>query len=195
MEIIHISASKLKVMLTREDLEEFGLDAETLDYADGETRELFGALLSHVKDAADFQTDGYRLLVRMFPSRDGGCELFLTRIADLPLEESLHAAERPEPALDAFGFETLEELISVCRRLHGLGFCKKSSAYRSDEHRFYLLLEQARASKKEKSERISPLAFLCEYGKAEAVDSVLELLFEHGTLICEDNAVERLGVL
>ena len=194
MEIIHISESKLKVMLTQEDLEDFGIDAQALDYNDVETKELFGALLSHIKDTADFNTDGYRLLVRLFPSRDGSCELFLSRIdafAPPQTEPSLEA----DPHFEAFRFDSIDALLAVCRRLRAVGFDRPSTAYMSDGHRFYLLLEQENPSKHKKSDGISPTAFLCEYGKAESDEGLLGFLLEHGRLLCTQSAVERLGVL
>ena len=193
MEIIQISEGKLKVMLTKADLEEFDLDAQTLDYADSETKELFSALLAHIKETVGFQTDGYRVLVRLFPSRDGGCELFLTRIRDFYSEEDETETEQTHP--QAFGFERIEDLLTVCRRLRAIGYPHASSAYISDAHRFYLFLENPARSLDEKSAGISPYAFLSEYGKAESAEGLRGFLFEHGRLLCEQDAVERLGVL
>lgn len=192
MEIINISESKIKVMLTQEDLEEFGLDAQTLDYRDGETKELFHALLSHIKEAVGFHTDGYRVLVRLFPSRDGGCELFLTRLDAFSSDFEECDVDESEPKLEVFGFDTMESLLTVCHRLRTVGYCRASSAYISDDHRFYLFLEQG---KKEKSARISPHAFLLEYGKAESAEGLRGFLLEHGRTICERDAVEQLGAL
>ena len=83
MEIIQISESKLKLTLAREDLAEFDLDAEDLDYSKTDTKRMFWDILSRVKRNVGFETDGYRVLVQLFPSRDGGCEMFITKFADL----------------------------------------------------------------------------------------------------------------
>lgn len=190
MEIIQISEGKLKVMLTKADLEEFDLDAQTLDYADSETKELFSALLAHIKETVGFRTDGYRVLVRFFPSRDGGCELFLSRIPDFYVGEEELEEEQTRPQV--FVFERIEDLLTVCRRLRAIGYPHASSAYISDAHRFYLFVDRPAH---EKSAGISPYAFLGEYGKAESPDCLLSFLFEHGRVLCEQNAVEQLGIL
>ena len=56
MELIRISDCKLKIMLTQEDLDEFDLRADELDYADGSTRSMFRCLLHRVQRLTDFDT-------------------------------------------------------------------------------------------------------------------------------------------
>ena len=63
MEIIMISESKLKVMLTSEDLQAFELEAEDLDYGNTETKRMFWDVLGRAKNSVGFDTDGQRVLV------------------------------------------------------------------------------------------------------------------------------------
>jgi len=49
MEFILIGEDKIKVMLTEEDLEEFDLAADELDYANTETKRMFWDVLSRAK--------------------------------------------------------------------------------------------------------------------------------------------------
>ena len=210
MEIIMISENKLKLMLTRQELEEFDLEAEELDYSKTETKRMFWDILNRLKRNVGFQTDGYRVLVQIFPSRDGGCEMFITKIADLcyhPTQDNdANSSEESEPLLHykpshhmggkgspgTFGFEQLEWLITVCRRLIGIGYAGKSSAYISDDRRFYLFLEGLDPT------GFLPLdeySFIAEYGSSENVEALQDFLCEHGQLLCERDAVEQLGVL
>lgn len=211
MEIIMISESKLKLMLAREDLAEFDLDAEELDYSKTETKRMFWDILNRLKRNVGFQTDGCRVLVQLFPSRDGGCEMFITKFADLRYhpeqERSQESTESGAPLLHykpshrsgggkgkpgAFGFEHLEWMITVCRRLMGIGYAGKSSAYISDDHRFFLFLEGLDPTGYLPLDEYS---FIAEYGSTENVEALQGFLCEHGKLLCERDAVEKLGVL
>ena len=49
MEIIMISDCKLKVMLGEDDLKQFEIKAEQLDYSNTETKRMFWDLLSRAK--------------------------------------------------------------------------------------------------------------------------------------------------
>ena len=207
MEMIPISESKLKVMLSRKDLEEYELDTEQLDYGNRETRLLFREILESVKEEIGFDTDGYRVLVQLFPSRDGGCEMFITKIGSIHCEREterekgegalLHYKPSHRPTQNkgspgAFGFEQLEWMITVCRRLLGIGYTGRSTAYISDDRRFYLFLEGLDPTGYLPLDEYS---FIAEYGKAENVEALHAFLSEHGHVLCEGEAVERLGVL
>ena len=75
-----ISDNKLKVMLCQEDLKHFELKAEELDYSNTETKRMFWDVLSQAKHQTGFDTDGQRVLVQLYPSKEGGCEMFVTKI-------------------------------------------------------------------------------------------------------------------
>ena len=83
MEIIMISDSKIKVMLSADDLKGFDLDTASLDYSNTETKRMFWDILSRAKHSIGFDTDGHRVLVQLYPSRCGGCEMFVTRLSCL----------------------------------------------------------------------------------------------------------------
>ena len=210
MEIIMISDSKLKLMLAREDLAEFDLEADELDYSKSETKQMLWDILSDLREQVGFRTDGCRVLVQLFPSRDGGCEMFISKIADfcycaeertdteheilLPMLhcKSAHRSAACQGKVGVFAFDRLEWMITVCRRLRGIGYGEDSRAYISDDHRYFLFLEG-----------LDPLgyltldeySFIAEYGSVENADALTGYLCEHGRLLCESDAVERLGVL
>ena len=83
MEIIMISNSKLKIMLCEEDLRQFELKADQLDYSNTDTKRMFWDVLSKAKHKTGFDTDGQRVLVQLYPSKEGGCEMFVTKIGSL----------------------------------------------------------------------------------------------------------------
>ncbi len=210
MELLQISDSKLKVMLSGEDLASFDLRAEDLDYSNTETKRMFWDILNRAKQTIGFNTDGARVLVQLYPSRSGECEIFITKLGsicrtcgesvgtdEIPLQpllhyKPLHHSPHGKGKTGAFGFEQMEWMILVCRRLCGIGYSGESEAYIGDNGRYYLFLDGL------DPDGYIPLdeySFIVEYGSSENVEALRGFLGEHGRAICEENAVERLGIL
>ena len=210
MEMLQISDSKLKVMLSREDLESFDLRAEELDYSNTATKRMFWDILNQAKRALGFDTDGARVLVQLYPSRAGECEMFITRIGsvcrgcaegniagDPPLRPLLHYKPAHRSAslkgdVGAFGFDGIDRMLTVCHRLCGIGYSGKSGAYIGDNGRYYLFLDGLDLSGYIPLDEFS---FIVEYGSSENVEALRSFLSEHGKAICKENAVEQLGAL
>ena len=211
MEFIPISENKIKIILTSEDLGEFELKADELDYSDTDTKRMFWDVLSRVKHSTGFDTEGQRVLVQLYPSRCGGCEMFVTKIG-IPASEASgeQTSEHPTPIISekicakpkqrtrhaqkkqyaAFGFDSLSPLLAVCRELQSTGYASESLAYIDDSGRYYLFLADVDTSGYTPLDRYS---FICEFGVVENQDAVRSLLSEHGNVICQKNAVATLS--
>ena len=208
MDMIMISDRKLKVMLTREDLDGYGVATEDLDYANTDTKRMLWDLLSLAKKRVAFHTDGHRVLLQIFPSRDGGCEIFVSKLGDLPRKDSdapadlyaepilhckrEHRSDSLPQRMGAFRFETMDWLLTVCRRLFDIGYGGESAAYAGDNHSYYLLLDGMDTTGYLPLDEFS---FIREYGSAESAEGTLHFLSEHGTPICLSDAVGILGSL
>ncbi len=213
MEFILINENKMKVMLSACDLEEFEVEADELDYANTDTKRMFWDILSRAKHSTGFDTDGQRVLVQLYPSRHGGCEMFVTKIGILGsidescenecakapiISEKITVKPRAEKSraqkkqLTAYGFENLSFMLSVCKQLFTIGYSGESSAYIGDNERFYLFLSEPEPKSYFQLDRYS---FINEFGKEENRDSARLYLSEHGKAICRSNAVALLSKL
>ena len=211
MELIIISDSKLKVTLTSDELSDFSLDADTLDYSNAETKKMFWDLLAHAKHAVGFCTDGHRVLVQLYPSKSGGCEMFITKLGLLPsncasneyaLEHGeakqvlhckpSHKKHSGDGRIGVFGFDEISSLLSVCRRLRDIGYDGNSSAYRCDKKRYHLFLDGLDTFSFMPPDEFT---FITEYGKSEIAEAMSYYIEEHAKPICDSNAVEILGTL
>jgi len=210
MELLRIGEEKLKIILTHEDLLSFEMNEDDLDYANTETKRMLWNILHQAKSSVGFNADGHRVLVQLYPSKGGGCEMFVTRLGALPCgtpieadgeetkEDAVHhsakslAHTKKDGRLGAFCFETLDDLLCACRRLHLLGHKGQSFAYRSEEGHYYLFLDGLDATG---YFSVDEFSFLNEYGSPRAVDATETMLSEHGTLFCPTGAVARLGIL
>ena len=160
MELIVIDESRIKVMLTAEEMKAYRME-------DGGTREILRGIMA---DAC--RKCGYggtvmrgRVYVEMYPSREGGCELFVTKLAERGHGERKIDCEREngtgmgmksgnESILAEYrkyifrgrviyAFERMEDLLGACLGLMKNGYRGESAAYRDEEKRgYYLILEQ-----------------------------------------------------
>ena len=209
MEFILISEDKIKVTLSEADLEEFDLVAEELDYANTETKRMFWDVLSRAKARTGFDTDGQKVLVQLYPSKSGGCEIFVTKIGSIyrelcdehseepshsVLAESVSSKRKRRPSVsetlhsDVYSFSSLEDMIRVCRELDRRGYRDESLAYISDTHVFYLVL-----SAHDRSPRES-YPFITEFGDEENSKATVRILSEHADIIKKRNAVSTLAL-
>jgi len=190
MDFIRIGTNKLKIMLTREDAAHYALCPDTADHTDTKTRRAFRAILTDIKAKTDFDAAEDKVYIQIFPSREGGCELFVTKmgIALSPRSGTAGKAERAQKKRREviFYFTALEELVAVCRRLAGSKFKGESRVWLDDLGRYWLhLLEEG-----------DPLmarhdhACLFEYGYMENRDNAALMLPEHGKMLAAENAVE-----
>ena len=210
MEIIMISDCKLKVMLGEEDLKRFEIKAEQLDYSNTETKRMFWDILNRAKHQTGFDTDGQRVLVQLYPSKQGGCEMFVTKIGLLYSENEEESPKyncgekdnqkasrtkkekRHMTDYSAFSFDTVTSMINVCKRLCALGYIGESSSYICDNGKKYLLLSDIYD---DEYRPINEFSFILEYASPEDTKKLGYFISEHGKLIFENDAVSKLGKL
>lgn len=198
MEWIRISKNKLKIMLSAEDARHYELDCGAADLGDLVTRNAFHEILSDVKSQTDFDASEDKIYIQMYPSKGGGCELFVTRMGLLLSDEDgeiSRATVREKGRLRlprtveqrrAYCFEKLPLLLAVCRRLVEATNIKESAIFRDEQARWWLLITSAGAQKH---------GFIREYAREVRADHAQLYLAEHGESICQRKAVQILGKL
>ena len=193
MEWIRISQNKLKIMLSAEDTSRYALNCRDADYADALTREAFRDILNDVQGASGFDTSEDKIYIQMYPSKEGGCELFVTKMGLLlgdpePVAKGAEAQTKRtffKRKRSAFRFERLEHLTALCRRLHSLPFGGESEVWQDEHNGWWLLLTECEATLAEKM-----IGFLREYGKSYPFEDVRSYLPEHAKQICASEAVD-----
>ena len=216
MELILISESKLKIMLSAPDMARYELEAARMDCADAHTRAAFRHIFDDVRAEVGFDTAGSPLFVQLYASPEGGCEIFVTKLEGqepsaagdpsappLPshgekklLERVLRAdpAPRlPEPApgedpAAAYRFSALEDLLAVCRRLAGDGGRWRCRVYLEESPTGDIWYLIPRSS-------CALPCFLAEYGAPLPAAGLGDYLAEHGRMIGGEDAVEVMGKL
>ncbi|MBQ4121229.1 MAG: adaptor protein MecA [Clostridia bacterium] len=195
MELIPISDEKLKIMLSREDLAAWHLDCESMDYDTTETRRALWGILDEAKKKTGFDAAKEKVFVQLFPSMGGGCELYVTKLAEKNETAPVTLCKNlPHWEKTLYAFSHLEDMLSACARLAECGFASESAAY-AEMHTYYLSVGNILPQKKRGfREGVSPCDLVSEYGKK--IDLAKEAwLCEHGECICPDHAVERYAAL
>ncbi len=208
MELIRISSRKLKIMLTPTDMSHFQLNSDTLGEDSEEMHRSFRLLLDEVKTKIGFDADDRHISIQYFPSREGGCEMFISNLRENDTEGTARMIKpSSQNALQirtdqkgcgcfkrdfAYRFLNLDALLAVCHRLHGIGYICESSAYRDEKKQYYLFLSALSESPFSIPDE---LGFIVEYGTIENL-SVLKLYVrEHGIELCDSHAIETLARL
>ena len=215
MELIVINPNKLKIMLSAPDMEHYELETTHMDCADAHTRAAFRHIFDDARNEIGFDTEGERLLVQLYASKEGGCEIFVTKLGSPSEEDAWESGEREllrricgeeedmtvnraEQRLSTVGirraavaFSALEELLAVCRRLAGKGYSGRSDVYIADTV-WYLLLDIPDVTL---CRLPLPFAFLAEYGAEAPAHRWESYLSEYGKLLCAGRAVETFAGL
>lgn len=185
MELLPIGDDKLKVTLTEADMEIYRLRADELDWDDTGTRKALWSILDEAKKRCGFDAARERVLVQIFPSLSGGCEMFVTRVGsqqeDTVNELSLTRTQIKKEFHACF-FGEMSDLISFCSILDESGYDGVSDAYLCDDGRTLLLYctDDMRAA---------------EFGEVTKADELEYYIGEHTSTICRENAVSQLAKL
>ena len=222
MELIVISESKLKIMLTSEDLMEYSLDCNSLDYENTETRRAFWSILDEAKHRTGFDAASEKVFVQVYPSKKGGCEMYVTKLGvfssnrrseediygeNIRIKEDGKGASMKKCVQNDRGLLseqiTHEQNFGAAYRFHKIedmlsacrGLSSRAFSGKSSAYKCaenYYLLLK-NIKKQYPFDDVGD--FIKEYGEYVDADSLGIYIGEHGYCICEGSAVETLGAL
>lgn len=194
MELLLISENKIKISLTKADLDGYSITSDDIDYDNTETRRVFWTLLDEAKRKTGFDAAKSRIFIQIYPGKDGGCELYVSKISRAEKDDEISlnvlrelskiSKESKEKKPSVYLFDGMSELIAVCRRLKSLGYSQSSSAYSEGKSRFFLSVDGD-----------GEYSFIEEYGIRQSTEKIMLYIKEHCGAICEGDAVIRLGEL
>lgn len=181
-----LKPNKIKIVISNEDLLEWGVSAEAIASNRPETKEMFISLLRQAERETGFVCDNSRLVVEvsMTPA-DTELTLFVTRVSN---EEeravfdkisaikkvdkvNLHTLKKPLHNEVIFETDDFEAVIDMCHRMrdyHG-------GAIYEYHDKYYIIAERYLAA------RMSEFA-------TESKSEFIPVIKEHATPVCERNA-------
>lgn len=181
-----ITADKLKVTLSAADLSELGVSYDSLDYTDPASRQLLLSLLEQGKERTGFLARKSRLYIEVFPSEDGGCIIFYTRLRSGQHPPGLGESAGPEAVV--FAFDDAETLLRAATGVWArCGHRIYKSALYLLEGGYRLILYPL-----DYADGLSVL-FLSEFARKVGEGEILAAFVEeHGSPIIEDRALDTL---
>jgi len=206
MELIRINDKKIKIMLTPSDMKAYELDVQKLSCGMEESRRAFRHMLHDAGIGREDETETDKIFVQYYPSKGGGCEMFITKLElaeggqTLNEKEKISVGDKDKKETErslAYRFDTLAQLLLGCRYLcavlHEMAHVKSvSEAYQGDEGFFYLIVRMMRQEQ---------LTKRCTYLLGEVGTQILPpssaraYIIEHGRPLCSHRAIETLGKL
>ncbi len=190
MELIMISDTRLKVVLTRVDMEKYHLDFDGDAYESTATRRAMMRLFDDVKRRVGFDISDDRILVQIWQSSDGGCELYISKMESKPHTRRTPRVTACDFETQIYRFATLADLIAVCHALDARRYDHPSEVLHADDGRWYLLLDGV-----EVTSPLDALSFIGEYAEKQGATLSPYVLREHAVTIAREDAVAQFAAL
>ena len=207
MELIVINENKLKIMMNKSDMSTYGLDENEFHCSLTNTRSILERILHNSPIRTGFENISFddRILMQLYPDKNGGCELYVTKISldekedafAMPREnEERYLLPKATPkkqsikqSLISYRFEGLEHVIKAAKELLIRNFSGECALYHNDDGKYYLFVN----SKSQDYDEKANIDFLSEFGELTNAENSYLLLLEHGKCIFKDEAIKHLS--
>ncbi len=177
MEFLVVSDSKLKIMMSREDMKKYSVDGEDIDYEDSKVRRSFWKILDAARAATGFQASGDKVLIQFYPSKEG-CEIFVTKLglvsesAERSISKSTKVAVLKSRS-KIYKFSSLDAMIDSSRLLDPEMSEGAPRAFSDENDGYYIIVEERVGGK------LSEITPLIEFG-TELPQNLASYIKEHG---------------
>ena len=210
MELIVINENKLKIMMSPHDMKTYGLDENEFYCSIINTREILDKILHSSPINTGFENISPldKILMQLYPDKNGGCELYVTKITlDEKEEDNFMHYENEEKYLlpksttkkevskiptTAYRFDKFENVMSVAKELTRRNYIGASSFYMNFDSQYILFVNEINNDCKYTGEGID---FISEFGEPVNAENSRMLLLERGQCIFKDKAIEQLSKL
>jgi len=192
MTIEKLNTDKVKVVLSRQDMDSIGITYEELDYKEEDTRAAINDILDTGRDQVGFESMGYKLFVEVSKAMDGGCIFFFTKVEESQgLAASKMQLRRQSIYPMIMEFASLEPLCNYCRQLKSRKkYLPVTSTLYGLQDRYYLIMHIFKFHYSQFT------AIANEYGDCIFGGNVAQAhIEEFGQLIADENAVEKMAQL
>lgn len=182
MDFLVVSDSKLKIMMSQEDMKKYEIDGENIDYDNPKVRRSFWRILDAARETCGFDASGDKVLIQFYPAKDGS-EIFVTKLglisagAERTIAKSSKVAML-ETKLAIYKFSSLDSLVSAAKILDKEDFVRLPRAYFDDNGSYYIIAEERRGG----SGRWNQISPISEYGN-ELPSNIAPYVTEHSAEI------------
>lgn len=208
MELIIINENKLKITMSKTDMINYGLDENEFHCSVINAKDILQKILHNAPLQTGFENISAedKILIQLYPEKNGGCELYVTKITLDESEEYIFMPQENEekyliskPTIKkyttkspivCYRFESLEHSISASKELITRNCSLENSFYQNCDGKYYLIINV----KSIQNGEINPqIEFLSEFGEMCNSENTFLLLSEYGKCIFSRNAIESLS--
>ena len=188
MRFLKIGLTKLKVVLTEQECQRYGIDCDTPDKS--KIKAALADIMEKSRESVGFDIGKDKVLVQLYPLGDGGCEVFITKLTYLTKKEESEVLSADnvtccEQVECVFKFQCFEDLYRASKAVSSVGV--KSSLYYG-MGKYYLTVSESAIN------GISSLLPLYEFGQRVS-EVPYEAKLEGGRLLISDNGIETVRAL
>lgn len=195
MEFLLIGDSKIKIVLDREETEKYHLDSSSPDVSGPNARRILWHILEQAKSQVGFDPAGDKVLIQLYPLKNGGCEMFVTKLGILSESSARLVSKSDRIAMvskkrSLYSFDSIDDLIAAAR---AVSFCSDGTPSASDVYtdgrRYFLSID-------EYGKGGEPVEFPCILEFGTAVTAELSIyISEHADLLTDGDGIERFALL
>ena len=147
MEFLVVSETKLKIALTGEECEKYGINTASAEREGAEIRRTLRRILNEAKDAVRFDIGAEKVLVQIYPSSGGGCEMFVTKLSALGERERRTVFKSDSLTTyskhtSVFKFDCLDDIAAAARAVKSPTGAR-ADVYLADSGEYYLSVEES----------------------------------------------------
>ena len=186
MEFNVISSNKLKILMSQRECEKYGIKATDGEYEGSSVRTSLGMILSRAEQEVGFKVGTEQVLILLYPTSEGGCEIFVTKLSKLTGKERKTLIDKD--SINTYSgrecvycFDSLDNLCAAARALRSRegGW----DVYLADSGEYYVTF------KEHSVDGFSDFDILCEYAaRKKALPP--EIRGERGKILCQGNGID-----
>ncbi len=122
MEFVRISKSKIKVIITKQECHRYELIAKDGEYDSSALRNSLPEIFKEVRKNVNFNFASEKVLIQLYPTEDGGCELYATILDYLSNKDksallSANNLNTYEKKRCQYHFDTLSDVICALNKI------------------------------------------------------------------------------
>ena len=196
MEFLLIGESKLKIVMTDEEMKKYKLDSFSLDGDSAASRRSFWQILDEAKSEVGFDPSGDKVLIQFYPVKCGGCEVFVTKLGILAPTSAKLVSKSDKVAMLSrhkryYHFQSLEDLsrASLSIKRAAKDALPTSDVYVSGEHGYFLSVDEY-----EKGGEGAEFPSVQEFGRQLTADMGL-YISEHCQRLTNGDGVDKFSKL
>lgn len=150
MDFLVVSDSKLKIMMSREEMKKYDIDNENIDYDNPKTRRSFWRILDAARTGCGFEASGDKVLIQFYPSKDGS-EIFVTKLGAISAGAEKTIAKSGKVAMlstkrSVYKFNSFSSLLTVARIFNVDGCESMPKAYFGEFDSYYIIADERTGS-------------------------------------------------